>query len=190
MEKENSFCPTSQADWRQWLEKNHKTASAVWLVFYKAKTGMPTVAYADAVDEALCFGWIDSKINPIDQQRYRQFFSPRKATSVWSKVNKDKVERLLQNGKMTAAGLKSIEIAKQNGSWTILDSAEALIMPAELIEAFAQNPEGLPYFEGLSRTDKRNILQWLVLAKKEETKAQRIAKIVSLAAQNQKPKPF
>lgn len=119
-----------------------------------------------------------------------QFFSRRKETSVWSKVNKEKIDRLTSDGLMSEAGFASIEKAKQNGSWTILDEAEALIIPQDLDEAFDTRPNAKAYFLGLSRSDKRNILQWLVLAKREETRAKRINEIVDLADKNQKPKQF
>lgn len=119
-----------------------------------------------------------------------QFFSKRKTNSVWSKVNKEKIERLTIEGLMTKAGFDIIEIAKQNGSWTILDEAEALIIPADLEEEFEKRPQAKSYFVSLSRSDKRNILQWIVLAKRQETRAKRITEIVELADQNLKPKQF
>ena len=191
MEKEiETFCPKSRQEWREWLQKNHTQKQSVWLIYYKKKSGVPTVMYSEAVDEALCFGWIDSKAKPLDEEKFMQFFSKRKAKSVWSKVNKAKVERLISEGLMTKAGFESIETAKQNGSWTILDEAEALLIPKDLDDEFQKRPKAKNYFLGLSRSDKRNILQWLVLAKREETRQKRIAEIVELADQNQKPKQF
>jgi uncharacterized protein YdeI (YjbR/CyaY-like superfamily) len=180
----------SRQAWRQWLEANHAKQQSIWLVYYKKKANKSTVSYNDAVDEALCFGWIDSKAKPIDDEKYMQFFCPRKKNSIWSRINKEKVERLVSEGRMTKAGYESIDIAKQNGSWTILDEAEALIIPQDLNDEFKNNPEALDYFLGLSRSDKRNILQWLVLAKRQETKQKRINEIVSLAKLKQKPKQF
>ena len=119
-----------------------------------------------------------------------QFFTKRKANSVWSKVNKAKVEHLIQTGQMTQAGLDSIEKAKHNGSWTILDDVEALILPADLEQAFQDSPQGLEYFLNLSRSDKRNILQWLVMAKRSETRQKRITEIIYQAKKAQKPKQF
>ncbi len=191
MEKEiETFYPKSRQEWREWLQENHTQKQSVWLIYYKKKSAIPTVMYSDAVDEALCFGWIDSKAKPLDNEKFMQFFSKRKANSVWSKVNKAKVERLIGEGLMTKAGFESIEIAQQNGSWTILDEAEALIIPKDLDDEFQKRPKAKNYFLGLSRSDKRNILQWLVLAKREETRQKRIAEIVELADQNQKPKQF
>ncbi len=180
MEKEiETISPKNRHEWREWLQENHDKKQSVWLIYYKKKSNIPTVTYSEAVDEALCFGWIDSKAKPLDEEKFMQFFSRRKAKSVWSRINKEKIERLINEGLMTAAGYHIIEIAKQNGSWTILDEAETLTIPKDLDEAFQKRPNAKNYFSGLSRSDKRNILQWLVLAKKQE-----------LADQNQKPKQF
>ena len=191
MEKEiETFYPKSRQEWREWLQENHDKKQSVWLIYYKKKSNVPTVIYSEAVDEALCFGWIDSKAKPIDEHSFMQFFSKRKDKSVWSKVNKEKIERLTKEGLMTKAGFEIIEIAKQNGWWTILDEAEALIIPGDLEIEFQKKPTAKNYFLSLSRSDKRNILQWLVLAKRQETREKRINKIVELAAINQKPKQF
>lgn len=184
------ICPASRQEWRIWLLENHRSRQSVWLIYNKVKSGNPTVKYSDAVDEALCFGWIDSKAKPIDDERFMQFFSKRKAKSVWSKINKEKVERLISEGLMTDAGFESIAIAKQNGFWSILDAAESLEIPHDLEAEFQKNPDSKDYFLSLSRSDKRNILQWLVLAKRIETRQKRITEIVELAGQRQKPKQF
>jgi uncharacterized protein YdeI (YjbR/CyaY-like superfamily) len=185
-----TFSPKSRDDWRAWLLENHDKKMSVWLIYFKAKSGKPSVSYSDAVDEALCFGWIDSKAKPIDADSYMQFFSRRKERSVWSRVNKEKVARLIAEGRMTQAGLAIIEIAKRNGSWTILDDAEALVIPDDLNAAFASCPGSRAFFDGLSRSDKRNILQWLILGKRAETRAKRISAIVENAAEGRKPRPF
>lgn len=185
-----TYYPKSNKDWHNWLVKNHKTETSIWVIYYKQKLNIPTIKYSDAVDTALCFGWIDSKAKPIDNEKYMQFFSRRKANSVWSKLNKQKVERLIDEGRMTKAGFDSIEIAKQNGSWTILDEAEALIIPTDLEAEFIKRPNAKTYFLSLSRSDKRNILQWIVLAKRQETRQKRIIEVVELADKNLKPKQF
>jgi uncharacterized protein YdeI (YjbR/CyaY-like superfamily) len=130
----DSFCPKNRLQWRKWLEKNHVSEDSVWLVYNKASSGLRGISHSEAVDEALCYGWIDSKGQAIDSLSYKVFFTKRKSRSAWSKVNKDKIKRLVEEGLMTKAGLESIEIAKQNGSWTILDEVEALIIPADLQE--------------------------------------------------------
>lgn len=185
-----TFSPKNRQEWRHWLRENHDKKQSIWLIYHKKESKQPSIVYSDAVDEALCFGWIDSKSKPIDSDRYMQFFCRRKPKSVWSKINKAKIARLTEEGLMTQAGFDSIEIAKQNGSWTILDDAEELIIPTDLEEAFQKMPDAKNYFLNLSRSDKRNILQWLVLAKRPETRQNRIDEIVTLAAQSQKPKQF
>lgn len=191
MEKEiETFYPKNRQEWREWLQNNHDKKQSIWLIYYKKKSNIPTVIYSEAVDEALCFGWIDSKSKPLDNEKFMQFFSKRKTNSVWSKVNKEKIERLTKEGLMTKAGFEIIEIAKQNGSWTILDEAEALIIPNDLDKEFEKRQNAKNYFLGLSRSDKRNILQWLTLAKKSETRQKRITEIVELADQHLKPKQF
>lgn len=191
MEKEiEIFYPKSRQEWREWLQDNHAKKESIWLIYYKKKSNVPTISYSEAVDEALCFGWIDSKSKPIDEKKFMQFFSKRKEKSVWSKVNKDKIQRLTKERLMTKAGFDIIEKAKQNGSWTILDQAEALTIPADLEQEFEKRPNAKSYFLSLSRSDIRNILQWLVLAKRQETRAKRINEIVGLAEKKLKPKQF
>ncbi len=185
-----TFSPKSLQEWRDWLQENHDKKQSIWLIYLKKESKQPSIVYSDAVDEALCFGWIDSKAMPMDSNRYKQFFCRRKPKSVWSKINKAKIARLTEEGLMTQAGFDCIEIAKQNGSWTILDEAEALKIPDDLESAFQGSPVAREYFLSLSRSDKRNILQWLVLAKRPETRQNRIGEIVSLAAQRLKPKQF
>ena len=126
-EEISTFYPKSRSEWREWLAQNHASEKSIWLIYYKTDSGFPSVKYSEAVDEALCFGWIDSTVKTIDNQSYRQFFSPRKPKSVWSKINKAKVEKLIEADLMTEAGMATIGIAKKNGSWYILDEAEALI---------------------------------------------------------------
>jgi uncharacterized protein YdeI (YjbR/CyaY-like superfamily) len=189
-EELKTFYPKNNEAWRKWLEKNYITETSVWFIFYKKISNKPSVKYSEAVDIALCYGWIDSKQMPIDEEKYMQFFCKRKAKSVWSRVNKAKVERLIAEGKMTKAGFESIEIAKQNGSWTILDGAENLVIPKELDKEFKKYKNAKSNFLNFSRTDKRNILQWLTLAKREETIQNRVAEIASLAEQGLKPKQF
>ncbi|MCY7423313.1 MAG: YdeI/OmpD-associated family protein [Chitinophagaceae bacterium] len=186
----DNFYPVNRKKWRQWLEKHHDVRQSVWLLYYKKNSGKPTITYSDAVDEALCFGWIDSRAKGIDEDCFIQFFSRRKSTSVWSMVNKRKVDMLIEKGLMTKAGLERIETAKQNGSYYILDDVEALVVPADLEKAFEEKEKGWNYFENLSRSDKRNMLQWLKLAKRQETRQKRIDEIVTLAVKQQKPKQF
>jgi uncharacterized protein YdeI (YjbR/CyaY-like superfamily) len=185
-----TFYPKNNEAWRKWLEKNHHREQSIWLIYYKVKSNIPTVKYTDAVDIALCFGWIDSKQLPIDDEKHMQFFSKRKPKSVWSKINKEKVERLIAEGRMQKAGFEIIGIAKQNGCWNILDDAENLVIPKDLEKEFKKYKNAKSNFLNLSRTDKRNILQWLTMAKRSETIKKRIEEIASLAEQGMKPKQF
>jgi len=186
----DTFYPKSRKAWRQWLAKNHKKKQSIWLICYRQKSNVPTITWSDAVDEALCFGWIDSTRKPIDDEKFMQYFSKRKVKSVWSKINKDKIERLLSEGLMTKAGLDSVDAARKNGAWSTLDAVEELKIPAQLTLEFRGQPKAKKYFLSLSTTDKKNILRWIAMAKRPETTTRRIAEVVELAAQNLKPKQF
>ncbi len=188
IEELDTFCPTSKDHWRQWLSENHLEKQFIWMVCYRQKANVPTISWSDAVDEALCFGWIDSTRKTLDDERFIQYFTKRKPKSNWSKVNKEKVERLIEHGLMTPAGLKCIEIAKENGSWTILDTVEEQLVPADLELAFENNVGSKAYFESLSKSVRKMILYWVVSAKRPETRQKRIEEIAELAAQGKKPK--
>ncbi|WP_462255436.1 YdeI/OmpD-associated family protein [Ferruginibacter sp.] len=183
-----TFCPTSQKDWRKWLQKNHASKQAVWLICYKKKYKIPTVVWSDAVDEALCFGWIDSIRKTLDEEKFIQFFSKRKPNGTWSKVNKEKINQLVEKGLMTAAGFASIEKAKLNGSWTILDDVEELKIPKDLAAAFKSKPGSKDFFLSLSKSVQKVALQWLVLAKKQETREKRINEIAERSFQKLSPR--
>jgi uncharacterized protein YdeI (YjbR/CyaY-like superfamily) len=183
----STFSPSNRQQWREWLEQNHDHKQSVWLIYHKKSAEIPTITWSEAVTEALCFGWIDSTSKPLDGQRFMQFFSKRKPDSGWSKINKDKVKKLIEAGLMAGAGFAVIEIAKQNGSWCLLDEVERLAVPQDLETALAGNPVAHEFFQSLSRSDKRNLLQWLVLAKKNETRQKRINEIVEFTKQKLKP---
>ena len=185
-----TFYPTSQKDWREWLQENHNSKQSIWLICYKKQANKPTINWSDAVDEALCFGWIDSTRKSIGDDAFIQFFTKRKPNSVWSKINKAKIERLIQDGLMQSAGYEIIEKAKENGSWIILDEVEELTIPEDLEKEFEANPGSKDFFMNLSKSVKKGILQWIVLAKRPETRQNRIKEIAILAAQNLKPKQF
>jgi uncharacterized protein YdeI (YjbR/CyaY-like superfamily) len=188
--KEELLYLKNRNEWRNWLQKNHEKAQSVWVVYYKKGSNKDTISYAEAVEEALCFGWIDSKAMPIDEEKYKQFFSKRKPKSVWSKLNKERIENLEKQNLIMPAGWKMIEIAKENGYWNLLDDAEAWIIPNDLDLELSNAPDAKEYFLNLSKSDRRNILQWLVLARRPETRQNRIKEIVELAAQKLKPKQF
>jgi len=177
----------SRATWREWLSVNHQASPGVWLVYYKVKSGKPSIRYPEAVKEALCFGWIDSKVKSLDSDRYKQIFTPRKPNSVWSKLNKQYIEELIAADLIAPAGLAKIEAAKQNGSWTSLDEIEALVIPVDLQQALTTNPVAESNFERFSDSNKKVILSWIGSAKRLETRLKRIEKTVQAAAQNQNP---
>ena len=183
MKDAEEFCPSDKNDWRKWLELNHDKKESVWLIFYKKHTPDHNLNWSESVDQALCFGWIDSTARPIDDEKYRQYFSKRKAKSNWSKINKEKVKTLINQGLMREAGYKSIEVAKENGSWTFLDEVEALVIPDDLKAALAD-------YDGLSSSAKKILLYWVASAKRKETRQKRISDIAENASQGLKPKQF
>ena len=179
-----TFYAKDQITWRKWLDKNHAKESSVWLIIYKKQSGTPSVYYDDAVDEALCYGWIDSKPNKRDDESYYQFFAKRNPKSKWSVVNKGKVQRLIKQERMAQAGLDSIEIAKKNGTWTALDEVDNSIVPEDLHKALDKNKTALKNFESFPKSSKKIILEWIANAKKPETRLQRIQETVEKAELN------
>jgi uncharacterized protein YdeI (YjbR/CyaY-like superfamily) len=186
-QERETFYPKSQQQWRNWLEENHRLKQSIWLICYKKSSNQPSISWSDAVDEALCFGWIDSTVRSLDDEKFMRFFSKRKPNGTWSKVNKEKIKRLVDEGLMTQAGYEVIEVAKQNGSWTILDDVEELVIPHDLEEEFKIKPEAKDFFLNLSKSVKKSILQWLVLAKQQKTRKKRIGEIVECLHQKIKP---
>jgi uncharacterized protein YdeI (YjbR/CyaY-like superfamily) len=170
--------------WRQWLTLNHQEAIGIWLIYYKVGSGKPSIRYSEAVKEALCFGWIDSKVQALDAERYRQVFTPRKPNSVWSKLNKQYLEELTAQGLMTAAGLEKITIAKEDSSWYSLDAIEALIIPLDLQQAFELSPIAQQNFTAFNKSTKKNILFWISSAKRPATRLQRIEQTIQSALEN------
>tara|TARA_R110001592_G_scaffold237306_4_gene496175 strand:+ start:21489 stop:22073 length:585 start_codon:yes stop_codon:yes gene_type:complete len=186
----DSFCPTSKEDWRKWLEKNHIEKDSIWLILHKKSSDKPSISWSDTVDVALCYGWIDSTKKTLDNERYTQYYGKRKAKSTWSKINKDKVEVLKKQNLMKPAGLECIKVAKENGSWSILDEVENLEIPVELDEKFKTNPDANAFYLNLSKSKRKSLLQWIVMAKRPETKTKRINEIVELAGNGLIPKQF
>lgn len=183
-----TYCPKSQTDWRHWLKKNHKSKQSVWLIYHTKKSNVPSLSWSDAVDEALCFGWIDSTRKKINDISFMQFFSKRKPKSNWSKINKEKVQQLIDSKRMTKQGYESVEIAKQNGYWTILDEIEEVIIPEDLEIAFKKYNGSKDYFLSLSKSTRKVILSWIILVGKQETRQKRIEEVVESATLNLKPK--
>lgn len=172
-----SYYAKDRKAWRKWLQKNHSKEPGVWLIYYKKGSGKTRVLWEEAVEEALCFGWIDSIAKPIDEEKYMQKFSPRKAKSVWSAINKRKIESLIQQDLMLPAGLEIIEIAKNNGSWTQLDHVENFLIPPELEKFLANNKTVAKYFEGLSKSTRKQWLYRMNSAKLPETKKKRLEEL-------------
>ncbi|MBC7829476.1 MAG: YdeI/OmpD-associated family protein [Chitinophagaceae bacterium] len=179
-----TFHAKSRQTWRKWLQKNHQSQSCVWLILYAKGSTMKSVYYSEAVEEALCFGWIDSKANKRDDESYYQFFAKRNPKSNWSKINKIRVEKLINEKQMAKAGLDSIKTAQENGTWTALDEVENIIIPADLQRAFRNSKMSMKNFEAFPRSSKKIILEWILNARKPETREKRIEETVKLAAKN------
>lgn len=186
---ETFYAKTAQ-EWRQWLQENHASKSGVWLVTYKKASGVATLSWSDSVDEALCFGWIDSIKKKLDEHASIQYFGPRKPKSIWSKINKAKIQRLTEEGLMTPAGQKCVDIARQNGSWHIYDEVEEQLIPPDLEKAFKKHKGSKDYFEGLGKSVRKQMLYWVVSAKRPETREKRIHEIAEHAGRKVKPKQF
>lgn len=188
MKEAEEFCPRNKGEWRTWLEQHHEQKESVWVIFYKKSSPKHNLSWSESVDEALCFGWIDSTKRSIDGERFKQYFSKRKPKSNWSKINKEKIKNLTSEGRMTAAGFKSVATAKENGSWSVLDAVENLEIPEALQQEFAKQPKAAEYFDRLSKSDQKIILYWIFSAKRESTKQKRILEIIQNALQGLKPK--
>lgn len=182
-----TFYPINPQAWRAWLQQHHDTKKSIWIIYYKKKTKIPSFVWEEAVDQALCFGWIDSTARPINDVSYMQLFTKRNPKSAWSKINKLKIEKLTAAGLMTQAGLDSVETAKTNGSWYLLDDVEELMIPEDLQIAFGNYPGSFEFFSNLCKSLRKSILQWIAMAKRLETRQKRIEQIVEKASRNEKP---
>jgi uncharacterized protein YdeI (YjbR/CyaY-like superfamily) len=174
--------PASRKAWRAWLHKHHASSSGIWLVYAKKHTGISSLTYADAVEEALCFGWIDSLVHPIDDSLYKQIFTPRKKTSRWSALNKKRVETLIAAGQVTAAGMKAIDLAKKTGTWDAHAETEALTIPPELKKALNGNASARENWPTYTASQQKAFLRMLHDAKTPETRAKRVARILDIVA--------
>ena len=175
---------TDRAAWRRWLERNHATSGPVWLILAKKGSAVRTVSYDEAVEEALCFAWIDSKANTVDEERYRLWFSPRKPVSGWSASIKRRLERLLAQGRVAPAGLAAIESAKADGSWGRLDASHSLRVPRDLASGLRAYPNARRHFDAFPPSTRRAILEWIDAAKRPETRARRVEETARLAEEN------
>ena len=178
--------PRNRSEWRAWLERNAGTAPSVWLTIGKKGNPVTSLTYEQALEEALCFGWIDSTVRRLDEHRYRQLFARRKPSSIWSRTNKERVARLEAKGKMAPAGLAAIEIARANGSWNALDDVEEMIVPDNLARALASNPRALERFESLSPSARKAFLYWINNVKSPAKRAERIAETVRRSAEERR----
>ena len=176
----------SRPAWRRWLAKNGERSPGIWLIYDKKSSRADRLAYADGVEEALCFGWIDSTLRSLDDARYMQLYTPRKAKSNWSKLNKTRVARLIDDGLMAPQGLAAIERAKANGCWSALDSVEALEVPADLAAALAKKPIAARNFAAFAPSSRKGYLHWVGNAVRPDTRAERIAVVVKCCAANLK----
>ena len=174
--------PKSRKAWRSWLARNHASSSGIWLVFAKKHTRIPSLTYADAVEEALCFGWIDSLIHSIDDSFYRQVFRPRKPQSAWSALNRKRVEALIANGLMTPVGMKSIDLARKTGRWDATPHIEALKMPPELKRALNANPAAKKHWPTYTDSQRKAFLRMVDGAKTAETRARRVARVIEIVS--------
>lgn len=172
----------SRQELRAWLAANHAQSESIWLVTYKKHVPDKYVAWDEIVQEALCFGWIDSLPRKLDADRSMLRLSPRRKGSAWSARNKQHIEELLAAGLMAAPGLAAIERAKADGSWTLLDDVEALIVPDDLAAALAANPEAQAQYDAFTDASKRGVLWWIKSARRPATRQKRIAETVRLAA--------
>lgn len=182
----NAVQPSSRAAWRAWLLDNHERSDGVWLVTFKKGAGQARIEYADAVEEALCFGWIDSKPNKLDDLRSMLWFAPRKGKTGWSRPNKERVDRLTRQGLMHAAGLAKVQRAMEDGSWSSLDAIENLESPPDLVAALQALPAAMQNFMAFPRSVKRGILEWIHTARRPETRAARVAETARRAQSNQR----
>jgi len=173
------LAPRSRAEWRRWLARHHAESSGVWLVLPKKASGLPGPTYDESVEEALCFGWIDSRTRPLDEQRRLQWYCPRRPGSIWSALNKARVERLLQAGLMAPAGLARVDAAKADGSWELLDRVEALEMPEDLLAALAATAQAAAGFATMAPSLQKQYLYWVLSAKRAQTRAGRVAAVVT-----------
>ena len=187
MSIENALFFNNRNEWRTWLEKNHTTTKGVWLIHYKKRSGKATLNHIEAVEEALCFGWIDSTLKRIDEERFILKYSPRKSKSVWSKINKEKSEVMITSGKMTKAGLEKIQEAKRQGSWdNAYTNKVKERLPSDLKHVLMTDEEAWEHFQQFANSYRNMYCGWVKAAKTKETRKRRITEVVNRSRQNKK----
>lgn len=184
----NTLTVTNRTEWREWLSKNHDEEGEVWLVYYKKGTGESSIEYGASVEEALCFGWVDSLIKKLDEDRYVRKFTPRREGSKWSDSNKKRVEKMLKVGLMTESGMQKVEAAQQDGSWDEPDQRPKLTfaMLPEFEQALSENKKAKESFDSLSATHRKQYLGWIEVAKRQDTRERRIAESIRLLEEGKK----
>ncbi len=177
----------NRSEWRNWLSQNHDKSSGIWLVFYKKHTGKSTLEYEEAVEEALCFGWIDSIIKKADEEKYLRKLTPRKADSRWSELNKKRIAKLTKQGHMTESGIAKVEEAKKSGLWDQPDRPQiSLDIPRELESALAKNIKAKKFFDQLAPSYQKQFIGWIAAAKRRETRERRLRESIALLEQGEK----
>jgi uncharacterized protein YdeI (YjbR/CyaY-like superfamily) len=184
IQEDNSFHAPTRAAWRKWLQANHRKKDSTWLIIYHKGSETPSVYYDEAVEEALCFGWIDSVKNKRDHESAYQYFGKRKPGSKWSKLNKERVRKLMKAGKIHKSGLAMIDLAKKTGTWTALDEIEKMVMPPDLAKHFKRSKTALRNFEAFPPSTKKAIYHWIISARQEATRTKRVIETVRLAEKN------
>jgi uncharacterized protein YdeI (YjbR/CyaY-like superfamily) len=178
--------PESIAEWRDWLSQHHADTDGVWLARWKKVSGKVPLDYAQIVEEALCFGWIDGLSNTLDDGRQAQLLTPRRPGSGWARSNKERIARLVADGRMTEAGMRVIDAARADGSWSLLDASEALIEPDELKAALAANGGARRQWNAFPKSARKALIWWVTSAKRPETRQRRVTTIVEEAAQGRR----
>ena len=186
MDDGNRIYAATREEWRRWLERNHDSSAGVWLIYYKKGSGKASVPYDDAVEEAICFGWIDSTVNRVDDERYMQKFTPRNKNSKWSRLNIQRAERLIVEGKMATAGLLKYNERIEDVEYDTRNSNDGPDIPADLLKRLGEIPEALEHFNGLSPSYRRMSIGWIDAARREETRQRRIDEVATLAAEKKK----
>jgi uncharacterized protein YdeI (YjbR/CyaY-like superfamily) len=180
------FTPRNRKEWRNWLAKSHAKELSVWVVMYKKDSGQKTITYEELVLECLCFGWIDSKPNKIDEEKFKLFCAVRKPKSAWSAPNKVRVAELEKLGFIMPAGQVAIDVAKANGAWNAIDAAQAMIEPADLLVALNNHIGAKKNWDAFPPSAKKGILEWIGNAKTDATRSKRLEETASLAAKNER----
>ena len=180
------FHAETRTQWRAWLEANHDSARGVWLCSWRGRTGKPVCRYPDAVEEAICFGWIDATVNVLADDRALQLMTPRKARSSWTRWNRRRASAMEAAGLMTDAGRYAVEIAQQNGWWTIYDPVEDLVEPPELAAALNACPRARLHWDAFPASARKAMLWWVISAGKDDTRHRRIDTIAAQAATDER----